>query len=71
MKWAHKGVPQERGRPFFLQRYSGEGAGVYPGETRKAAREDKMADEKDTKESSGKLTGKAAERPAETDRELE
>gem|GEM_PF-3439167 len=30
-----------------------------------------MTDEKDAKEISEKLTGKVAERPAETDRELE
>ena len=46
--------------PFLLQRYSGE-----------AAREEKMTDEKDTKESLEKITGKAAERHTETDRELE
>ncbi len=71
MKWAHKGVSQKREMPFLLQRSSGEGAGAYPGETRKAAREEKMTDEKDAKEISEKLTGKVAERPAETDRELE
>jgi len=60
LKWAHKGVSQKREMPFLLQRYSGE-----------AAREEKMTDEKDTKESLEKITGKAAERHTETDRELE
>jgi len=56
---------------FFVNGYFCEGAGVFPGKAREAAREEKMREEKETKENPEKLPDKVAVRHPETDRELE